>query len=137
MPIPTPRLYATSDDYTGWSGDTVTLPARLTYLLQVASQVIDMACVGAVYDTDDTTQLPTDPDVAALLCLATVQQVAFMIDIDDDTGVKQRMSNVSMGGLTITRASGMSGMALPPLGPLPLMTLLTAGVLTTSPMPNR
>jgi hypothetical protein len=137
MPIPTPRVYATLADYQGWSNDVTTLSATVGLLLVTASAVIDMACTGAVYDTDPTTLLPTDPDVAAILCLATVQQVQFMIDLDDGTGVKQRMQSVSIGGLSVTRAPGMAGGALPPLGQLPLMTLWNAGILQTAPMPGR
>lgn len=137
MPIPTPRVYATAQDYQDWSNDTITGAAELAYQLGVASQVIDMACTGAVYDTDPTTLLPIDDDVAAVLCLAVVQQVAFQLDLDDKTGVKQRMSSVSIGGLSVTRAPGMSGGALPPCGPLPMMTLYNAGILQTAPQPGR
>jgi hypothetical protein len=137
MPIPTPRLYATAADYQGWSGDTVTSAAELAYQLQVASQVIDFAATGAVYDTDATTLQPVDTDVQQLFCLATVQQVAFQIDLDDKNGVRQRFDSVSISGVAMHRTAGASGMALPPLGPLPMMTLFNAEVLQTAPQQGR
>lgn len=138
MPIPTPRLYATAADYQGYyTADTVTSAAELAYQLQVASQVIDFAATGAVYDTDSTTGQPTDTDVQALFCLATIQQVAFQIDLDDKNGVRQRFDSVSISGVAMHRAAGTSGMALPPLGPLPTLTFFNAGILPTAAQSGR
>jgi len=137
MPLPTPRVYATTADYMQYVGDGAVLPARLQYQLQLASAVIDFAMTGAVYDTDPATQLPTDPDVASMMCLAVCQQVEFQSDVDDDTGTKARFDQVSLSGVSMHRAAGTAGMALPPLGPQPMLTLMNAGALPTAPQSGR
>jgi len=97
MPLPTPRLYATPADYSQYVGAGGVIPARLDYQLRLASKVIDYAMTGAVYDTDPVTLLPTDPDVAAMMCEATCQQAEFQAEIDDPTGAKDRYDQVDHG----------------------------------------
>lgn len=136
MPLPTPRLYATADDYSQYLGDGGVLPARLDYELRRASAVIDFAMTGAVYDTDDT-GMPTETDVAEMMCQATCEQVEYQVELDDDTGAKARFDQVSISGVSMHRAPGMAGMALPPLGPAPMLTLMNAGALPTAPQSGR
>lgn len=129
MPLPSFRIYATAADYTQYVGDGALVPARLDYQLRLASQVIDLAMTGAEYDTDPTTLLPTDPDVASLLCLATCQQVEYQADVDDDTGAKERYDQVSISGVSMHRVSGSAGNSLPVLCPQAAMTLYNAGAI--------
>jgi hypothetical protein len=128
MPLPTPRVYATSDDYQQHVGSSVMLPARIDYQLQLASAVIDYAMTGAIYDTDDN-GLPTDPDVASMMCLATCQQVEYQVDTDDDTGAKSRFDSVSISGVSMHRAPGTAGNPLPDLAQQAALTLFNASAL--------
>lgn len=133
MPLPTPRVYATSDDYAQYvdvaNGGVV--PVRIDYQLRIASQVIDYAMTGAEYETDPTTQLPTDTDVAAMMCLATCQQAEFQADYDDPTGAKSIYDSVSISGVSMHRAAGTAGNTLPPLAQNAALTLFNAGAIPT------
>lgn len=129
MPLPTPRVYATANDYVQFVGQGSPLPARLDYQLQLASAVIDYAMTGAIYDTDPTTLLPTDADVAAMMCLATCQQVEYQAEVDDDTGAKDRYDQVSISGVSMHRVAGSAGNTLPPLCQQAALTLFNAGAL--------
>jgi hypothetical protein len=127
MPLPTPRVYATPADYTQYVGAGGVIPARLDYQLRLASKVIDLAMTGAEYDTDPVTLLPTDPDVAAMMCEATCQQAEFQADVDDPTGAKDRYDQVSISGVSMHRVAGSAGGALPPLCQQAALTLFNAG----------
>jgi|SRR6185503_16846809 len=133
MPLPTPRVYATSDDYlqyiTGGTGVGGTVPSNIAYQLQIASAVIDYAMTGAIYDTDPTTLLPTDPDVASMMCLATCQQAEYQLDADDNTGAKSMFDSVSISGVSMHRAAGTAGNTLPPLGQQAALTLFNASAI--------
>lgn len=128
MPLPSFRVYATAADYTQWVGDGGVIPARLDYHLRLASQVIDLAMTGAEYDTDDA-GMPTDTDVAALLCQATCQQVEAQAEIDDPTGAKDRYDSVSISGVSMHRVAGSAGNSLPVLCQQAAMTLFNAGAI--------
>lgn len=130
----TVRVYATAADYQTWSNDAITAPARLAFLLQRASQTIDSAMVASVYQTD-VNGYPTDGFTIEAFRDATCAQVAWMVDQDDDTGVKQRLSSVSVGGLSFTRAGNVAaGNALPVLAPTALQILRQAGALPNAPL---
>ena len=133
MPLPYIRVYATADDYsqyvTGGTGVGGIVPSNIAYELQLASAVIDLAMTGAIYDTDDTTGLPTDPDVIGLMCLATCQQAEFQIAYDDNTGAKSIYDSVSISGVSMHRAAGTAGNTLPPLGQQAALTLFNASVI--------
>lgn len=131
----TARVYATFQDYQAWSNDTFTTEARVNYLLARASEVIDIALVGAVYSVDPN-GYPTDANVQDVLNRATCAQVAFEVDQDDDTGVKGRLDQVTVGGLSFHRAAGTTALALPPLAPRAAAILRTSGVLPSAPMIN-
>lgn len=128
MPLPTPRVYATSDDYAQYMPPGRTVPTDIDYQIRVASAVIDFAMTGAIYDTDDT-GAPTDPDVVSMMCLATCQQVEYQEDADDNTGVKSGFDSVSISGVSMHRAAGTAGNTLPPLGQQAALTLFNASVL--------
>ena len=129
MPLPTPRVYATSDDYAGYIPPGGVVPASIDYELQIASAVIDFAMTGAIYDTDPTTLLPTDPDVASMMCLATCQQAEFQLAYDDNTGAKSIYDSVSISGVSMHRTAGTAGNTLPPLGQLAALTLFNASAI--------
>lgn len=128
------RVYATIADYRTNTGDLATPDARVTVLLRDASAAVERAMIGAVYVTDVTTALPTDPIVIDILNRATCAQARFAQALDDDTGVQGRLDAVSIGGISIHRAAGTTGQALPPLGPQALQILQTEGALPTSPL---
>lgn len=130
MPLPTPRVYATSDDYGQYIPPTAVVPADIGYQLRIASAVIDMAMTGAIYDTDDTC-MPTDPDVAAMMCLATCQQAEYQLDADDNTGAKGMFDSVSISGVSMHRVAGTAGNTLPPLGQQAALTLFNASAIPT------
>lgn len=134
MPLPTNiRVYATADDYlqyiTGGTGTGGIVPSNIAYELQLASAVIDFAMTGARYCTDPVTLLPTDPDVASMMCLATCQQAEFQIAYDDNTGAKSIYDSVSISGVSMHRAAGTAGNTLPPLGQQAALTLFNASAL--------
>jgi hypothetical protein len=137
MPLPTPRVYATAADYQQFVGDGRALPARIDYQLQLASAVIDYAMTGAIYDTDPVTLLPTDTDVASMMCLATCQQVEYQADVDDDTGAKDRYDQVSISGVSMHRVAGSAGGTLPPLCQQAALTLFNAGAIPGAPRQGR
>lgn len=128
MPLPTPRVYATSDDYAQYMPPGLAVPTDIDYQLRVASAVIDFAMTGAIYDTDDN-GMPTCTDVAEMMCLATCQQVEYQEDADDNTGVKSGFDSVSISGVSMHRAAGTAGNTLPPLGQQAALTLFNAGAL--------
>lgn len=133
MPLPYIRVYATADDYTqyvtGGTGVGAVVPGSIAYQLQIASAVIDFAMTGAIYCTDPTTRLPTDADVAAMMCLATCQQAEFQLAYDDNTGAKSIYDSVSVSGVSMHRVAGTAGNTLPPLGQQAALTLFNASAL--------
>ncbi len=131
----TTRVYATYAQYTAYTGDVLTPQPRVTSLLTLASEDLETALVGAVYKTDPQ-GYPADAGLIDVVMKATCRQVQYMLDQDDDTGVKRRQSSVRMGALSITRAPGTAANALPELGPRVISILRTAGVLPTAPMIN-
>lgn len=130
-------MYATLADYRAYTGDAVTPDATVTAKLTMASEDLDgQALVGAVYPTDPQ-GYPTDAGLLDVLMKATCRQVQFMLDMDDDTGVKQRLDSVRVGSLSFTRGKNVSvGSGMYPIGPRVLALLHGSGVLGTAPMIN-
>lgn len=128
------RVYATLADYQQWSGDVITTPARVQQLLRLASGDVDSAMVASVYQTDPN-GYPTDGFAIEAFRDATCAQVQWLVDQDDDTGVKQRLQSVSVGGLSFQRAAGTAGTAaLPVLCPRALQILRQHGALPNAPL---
>jgi hypothetical protein len=123
------RVYAAISDYRTNTGDTITPDPRVTQLLQMASYAMDRAMTGAVYVTDATTLLPTDPIVIDIFVRATCAQAKFINSLADDDGVDARLDSVSIGGISVHRAAGTTALALPPLGPQALQILQIEGAL--------
>lgn len=133
----TTRVYATVSDYvayTNGSGVAVNQP-RVTFLLPRASVILDRALVGARYAVDPQ-GYPTDATLIDSLSKAVCEQVMFMLDMDDDTGVKARMDQVAVGGLSFHRTAGTAGLAKIPLAPMALELLHLCGALPTAPLTN-
>ncbi|QOR55774.1 MAG: hypothetical protein YHS30scaffold324_6 [Catenulispora phage 69_17] len=129
------RVYATTVDYQNWSGDTITPPERVTWLLARASEDVDRALIGAVYPVD-ANSMPTNADDIQTFKDATCAQVAFRLELSDDTGAASRNDSTSIGGISIHRAAGTAALAMPPLGPEALKILHLAGAVGTAAMTN-
>ena len=65
------RVYATLQQYRDWSDNQDTVLTQRD--LERASAVVSEATVGAVYDYDSTTLLPTDPVLVEALQAATLE----------------------------------------------------------------
>lgn len=129
------RFYATLADYVTWSGDQITPPTRVEWLLARASEDIDRALIGAVYPVD-AGGMPTDATDIATFRDATCAQAAFRLEVSDDTGAASRNDATSIGGISIHRAAGTAALALPPIGPEALKILHLAGAVGTAAMTN-
>jgi hypothetical protein len=130
-------VYATVADYvayTAGSGVAVNQP-RVGFLLPRASLVLDDALIGARYAVDPQ-GYPTDATLIDSLNKAVCEQVMFMLDMDDDTGVKARMDQVSVGGLSFHRTAGTAGLAKIPLAPMAKTFLHQCGALPSAPLTN-
>jgi hypothetical protein len=130
---PAPGVYATVSDYQNWSGDLLTPAARVSVFLRRASEVIDVALVGAVYATD-ADSMPTDPSVIDTFMRATCAQTGFELANNDPNLVKDQFSSTNVGGVSLTRAAATTARALPPLAPRAAAVLRTAGVLPSAPL---
>lgn len=129
------RLYATLDQYRAYSNDAFSLDAKVNVWLRKASRAVDRAVIGAIYPVDPQ-GYPLDANLIVTFQDATCEQVMFIRDSDDDTGVKARLASVKVGSLNFTRAKGTEAPAMPVLGPEALQVLQLAGVIQTAPMVN-
>jgi hypothetical protein len=110
------RVYATSADYTAWTGQTA--PAGIERLLARASEDVDDALLTAVYSTD-ADGMPTEADVIAALRDAACAQVEYQQDAGDTgTGAAGRWESVSLGPVSLSgrkdAATGPEGLDLAP-----------------------
>jgi hypothetical protein len=87
--------YATISDLEAWLAPEPA-PANAWRLLEQASDALDGALIGAMYN-------PDDPDVQAVLTKACVRQVQFMMDRDDETGAQSDVQSMTVGQRSITR----------------------------------
>jgi len=129
------RVYAAVADYVTWSGDQITPAERVTWLLTRASEDVDRALIGAVYPVD-ANGMPTNATDIQTFKDATCAQVAFRLELADDTGAASRNDATSIGGISIHRAAGTAALALPPLGPEALKILHLAGAVGVAAMTN-
>ncbi len=130
---PSPGVYASVDQYRAWSGDWGTPNTRLAVDLRRASEVIDVALVGAVYQTD-ADGMPVAPMVIDCFMRATCAQTQYVIANNDPANVKDQYLNSNVGGVALTRAPGTMAKALPPLAPQAAAILRVAGVLPAAPL---
>jgi len=125
---PAPGVYATVAQYRNETGDQATPVSRVEVMLRKATRVIDHHTMGAVYEHTPN-GMPSAAVVIQAFMQATCAQAEFMIADNDPTGVKRQYTSTSMGGVSLTRAPGTTGMPFPPLAPEAAMILHTAGVL--------
>lgn len=116
-------VYATPAELAAWlpSGASVSDVDRV---LARASELIDR-WVRSPFSIDDTTGLPTDADVAAVLRAATCAQVEQWVEVGEHNDVD------GLAG-TVSGAGGWSGQRAPALAPRAARYLLTAGLLTVT-----
>lgn len=117
-----PRVYAMHQDlinYTEGSAFTVPTEPESARLRTRASELVDEALLAAVYDTNPTTHLPTDPEVAAAMRDAVCAQLVWWDETGDEQGAADRYTSVSIGSVTLARggstaAAGSGGRTLGP-----------------------
>lgn len=134
-PAPLPGLYATVAQYRNKTGDQFTPDATVQRRLQLASEQLDLALIGAVYAVDGD-GMPTDPGLVDTLVRACCEQVLFLNAHNDDAQVKREYASTNVGGVSVTRSAAMQARALPPLGPQALAILRVSGVLPSAPLIN-
>jgi hypothetical protein len=100
-------VYATAADYAAYTGQDA--PAGIGAVLARASERIDELLVGAVYDVDPVTELPTDPKEREAIARATCAQAAWSLAVGDPYGVAAAFKSVSIGSVKLDRAGGGEG----------------------------
>ncbi|WP_086564928.1 hypothetical protein [Streptomyces africanus] len=118
--------YATISDLEAWLAPEPA-PANAHRLLEEASDAIDGALTGAVYN-------PNDPDVLDILRRACVRQVHWMMDRGDETGAQNDLQSMSAGSRSFTRRTvGEGAGAAPKIAPRAVDVLRNSGLLTMQP----
>lgn len=119
--------YATISDLEAWLAPEPA-PANAHRLLEEASDAIDAALTGAMYE-------PTNPDVQDVLRRACVRQVHWMMDRGDETGAQNDLQSMSAGGRSFTRRTvGEGAGAAPRIAPQAVTVLRSSGLLTMWPV---
>ena len=119
--------YATISDLEAWLAPEPA-PANATRLLEQASDAIDLALTGAMYD-------PTDPDVKEVLRKACVRQVHWKMERGDETGAENDIQSMSAGSRSFTRRTvGDGAGGAPRIGPEAATVLRNSGLLTMWPL---
>ena len=95
-------------------------PENAVRLLTLASQRVDRALYGAVYD-------PTDPEVVDVLRQATVQHAHWVMERGDETDAQSDLQSMSTGQRSFTRRTVGEG-----AGQAPKLARAAADVLKTS-----
>jgi len=131
--VPLPGCYASVAQYRAWAGDTYTPAQIVTVKLQRASEDLDLALVAAVYRVD-ADGMPLDPGLANVLVRACSAQCQYLLDANDDSGIKREYASTSVGGVSASRTRSSQGGALPRLCPRALSILRVNGVLPAAPL---
>jgi hypothetical protein len=119
--------YATISDLEAWLAPEPA-PANAVRLLEQASDAIDAALTGAMYE-------PTDLAVQEVLRKACVRQVHWMMDRDDETGAQNDLQSMSAGSRSFTRRTvGEGAGAAPRIAPQAVTELRNSGLLTIWPL---
>jgi hypothetical protein len=119
--------YATISDLEAWLAPEPA-PANAYRLLEQATDALDGALIGAMYDSDD-------PAVKAVLTKACVRQAHWMLDRDDETGAQNDLQSMSAGSRSFTRRTvGEGAGAAPKIAPAAVTVLRNAGLLTMWPL---
>lgn len=133
--VPQPGVYASVAQYRAWSGDTWTPADIITVKLQRATEDIDVALVAAVYRTD-ADGMPLDPQLVNVLVRATSAQTQYLLDQNDDSGIKREYASTNVGGVSAARSTRMQGLWMQPIAPRALQILRVEGVLPAAPLIN-
>lgn len=120
--------YATVSDLEAWLTPEPA-PANAWRLLEQASDALDSALIGAMYD-------PNDPNVQETLRRACVRQVHWKMERGDETGAQDDVQSMTTGQRSITRraGAGSTGSGAPKIGPEAVTVLRNAGLLTMWPL---
>jgi hypothetical protein len=119
--------YATVSDLEAWLAPEPA-PDNAWRLLEEASDALDGALTGAMYD-------PADPTVQDVLRRACVRQVHWMMDRGDETGAQNDLQSMSAGSRSFTRRTvGEGAGAAPRIAPQAVTVLRTSGLLTMWPL---
>ena len=119
--------YATISDLEEWLAPEPA-PANAHRLLEQASDALDQALIGAMYE-------PADLGVQEVLRKACVRQVHWMMDRDDETGANNDLQSMSAGSRSFTRRTvGEGAGAAPRIAPQAVTVLRTSGLLTMWPL---
>lgn len=130
---PIPGVYATLAQYRNYIKDTITPDWLVEAELVAASEVIDLAMIGAVYPTD-ADSMPTYPAHIDMFMRACCAQAHFQIGNADPANVKSQYASTSMAGATATRTQRAQGQILPPLAPRAALILRISGAQGTAPL---
>ncbi|EFC80246.1 hypothetical protein [Parafrankia sp. EUN1f] len=129
-------VYATPADYRQVTGQVP--PGDVVRKLSDASELVDDLLVGAVYDVDEDTELPTDPKVARALMRAVCQQVRWWALTGDPHGVTTAFPSMSIGSVSLSRGGGAASGGVPTaadrMAPEAFTTLRAAGLLPLYPI---
>ncbi|MCW2920121.1 MAG: hypothetical protein JWN52_8189 [Actinomycetia bacterium] len=112
------------------------LPANAQQLLDNASSDVDRVLFCATYDATNAT-------VIAALKAATIQQVAYQLEIGNDRGIRREApagvpSGGNAGGVNLSHNGGAAGgstAGLPILGDQAWAALMLAGLTGQGPIP--
>jgi len=128
---PTPGWYCTIEQYRTVVGDQVTPDQVIIPLLTAATEDIDNALIGAVYQTD-ANGMPGKGFIIDAFIRATARQIQWLLADNDPAGVKRMYVSTSMGGVSHTRARNMTTGAFPLLAPRAAQILHSAGCLPSA-----
>lgn len=104
--------YATVQDLANLLGYDA--PKNGQVLLDRASRDIDRAINTAIYPVDAATGLPTEATVAEALKQATLEQIAFQLEVGNVDGIRHGMQSgvpagASAGGVELSRGQSVGG----------------------------
>lgn len=119
--------YATVSDLEAWLTPEPA-PANAWRLLEQASDALDSALIGAMYD-------PNDPEVQETLRKACVRQVHWKMERGDETGAQDDVQSMTTGQRSITRRASTAGTGgTQKIGPEAATVLRNSGLLTMWPL---
>jgi hypothetical protein len=132
---PSPGWYCTVEQYRTVCGDQVTPDNVIIPFLTMATEDIDNALIGAVYQTD-ANGMPGKGFIIDAFIRATARQIQWLLADNDPAGVKRMYASTSLGGVSHTRARNMTTGAFPLLAPRAAQILHSAGVLPSAALIN-
>ena len=120
--------YATVSDLEAWLAPEPA-PETASRLLEQASDAIDNALIGAMYD-------PADLEVQEVLRKACVRQVHWMMERGDETGAQDDIQSMTTGQRSFTRRNnpGHASAPAPRISPQAVTVLRNSGLLTMWPL---